>query len=158
HPFYCAVRFNNVKIFEFFFSLYEKFFKNDEILYLKDEDGNNFLHIAAAFAKSRENFELAWTKIKNLFKEEEKLKSFLLLKGKFGNALLRSITERNENSFFFLFEEVYCKFFTLQELIQETDKNGENFVHKLARWGPVLMLKFAFEKLKKELKSEEFKN
>ena len=79
-------------------------------------------------------------------------------KEQFGKtALLRSILVRNKKTFFFLLEKVFCKFFTLAEILAQCDEDGENFIFCLARWGSVEMQKFAFKKLKTELTEEDFK-
>ena len=147
-PLHCAVRFNNIQVFEFFYSLYEKNFTQVQILEIietKDEKGDNFLHRAASFSKSKEVFKFASLKIENLFVDKRTLKEFLLVKGKLDrNALLQSITSKNENSFYFLFEQVYCKFLNVKEFADD----GENLLQLLTKKGSVSMLNFASEKLK----------
>jgi hypothetical protein len=114
---------------------------------------------AAQFAKSKEIFEFLWPKIKENFDDEEKLKYYLKVKGFRGkNILLASIYVRNVNSFFYIFEEIFCKLFDFKDFIYETDWYGENFLHLLARHGSVSMLEFAFKKLDENLSPEELQN
>jgi hypothetical protein len=152
----------NFDSIEFLWEIFEEKLSREEIFELfneKDEYGNNILHQAAYIAKSKEIFEFLWLKIKKNFVDEEKLKSFLKIKGFGGrNVLLTSISKTNENSFFYIFEEIFCKLFDFKNFIYETDEDGENFLHFLARKSSVSMLNFAFKKLDENLSPEELQN
>jgi ankyrin repeat protein len=152
----------NFDSIKFFWKIFDKNLSREEIFELlneKDEKGNNILHLAAEFAKSKEIFEFLWLKIKEIFNDKEKLKIYLKVKGSCGkNILLASINWRNENLFFYIFEEIFCKIFELKDFIYGTNEDNVNFIHLLARHGSVSMLDFAFKKLEENLSPEELQN
>lgn len=80
----------------------------------------------------------------------------LLLKNPQGaNALFLS---QHEEIFNFLFENVYCENFKLEEFIFETANDGENLFYYLAKYGTASMLKKVSDKLMEELSYTKFMN
>jgi hypothetical protein len=151
----------NEFFFKNVFELAESSLKSEmkNFMHEKDEDGQNILHYAACFAKSKETFEVLWQKLGKFFDDEQKFKNYLKIKDRRGrNILFVSISKRNKNSFFYIFEEIYYKIFNYEDFSYELDESGENFLHYLARFGSVSMLEFAFKKLEENLSPGELQN
>jgi hypothetical protein len=147
---------------EFLFDVHEENLSREEILELlneKNEDDENILHLVAQFVKSKKIFEFLWRKIKYFINNKEELKNYLKVRGFEGDNLLQaSVRGINENSFFYIFDKIYCKYFDFKDFIYETDDFNENLLHYLARSGTVSMIEFAFKKLEENLEVEEIQN
>lgn len=70
--------------------------------------------------------------------------------------MLVSIACKNENSFYFLFENIFCKFFKIEEFTYETNEFGENLLDHLTEYGSTSMHKVALEKHKTDLFPDGF--
>jgi hypothetical protein len=121
---------NKFKIFldETFVFYGEKVFQ--EFLLKTDEDGRTILHLISREVRNISILKVFWEKISQESFEEKKLKEFLLEKDKEDerNALIDSICAQNRISFFYLFEEVFCKFLKFEDFIYETDCKGRNIL------------------------------
>lgn len=86
----------------------------------------NIFHFAAQFARKISIFEFIWLKIKFYINESENLKDLLQIKDTQGfNALIISINNTNTEIFYFLFENIYSKYFDVEEITKQIKKLGK---------------------------------
>jgi hypothetical protein len=129
-----------------------------EFLAEKDEDEHNVLHIFAMFSISERNFKFLWSKLEHFFDNRDDLKNYLTIKGFSGRSiLLQSVVERNEESFNFIYKNIYCKFFDYKNFLTECEASGENFLHYIARFGSAQMIQHVIEDAKTKLSLQDLK-
>lgn len=139
---------------------FDKLDKNLDIFrFLVTDNCFNIFHFAVEFTTSVRLIEFMLMKINHLVKSDSDFKKILLLRNPQGkNALILSTTLGTSDVFYFLFEEVYCKYFNLEEFIYECDNGGNNLFHSLAKKGTESALEFLSEKLKNKLSGDKFLN
>lgn len=93
-----------------------------------------------------------------MFENKYELRDFLLLKGRNrDNALQQAIGREKKDTFYFLFEHVFCKYLDFKEFAFELNHDGENFLHLLTRFGSPSMLNFALPIIKKGMSPDDLK-
>lgn len=128
-----------------------------DILSVKDQKNCDFFeYLIVEFLNSTEIFDLFWQRMKDLVSETINFHDFFFKNGFL--ALCESVTNKQEESFKFLYDRVMCKYFNLNEFFKHKIEDGHFFFHHFACVGTPLILEFGLLQLKNNLADEDFKD